>query len=237
MSDQVKQLRDKKMPRASKVYSCPQCNYKANRSYNLQRHMTNHYEKPPRELQHFCQTAGCTFATMRWDNLRRHMQRVHDEPKHRVEDQLELQPNNGDIEIEPVTEVAELAPSDEELASMFIDVIPVELEEEQPSPNTNLNTIPSSKETPQKVKKKIGRPRKKSGKTKYYECTTCEYRTNRGYNIKRHIAKHIANNGTELLLHVCVIAGCGFSTPRWDNLCRHVKRVHPESEKPPADNW
>ncbi|XP_062142204.1 transcriptional repressor CTCFL-like [Drosophila sulfurigaster albostrigata] len=162
MSDQAKQLRAKKMPRASKVFSCPQCSYQANRSYNLQRHMTNHYEKPPRELQHFCPTAGCTFATMRWDNLRRHIQRVHDEPKHRIKHQLELQPNNGDIEIEePVTEVAELAPSDEELASMFIDVIPVELEEEQPSPDTNLNTIPSSKETPKKGQEENRQTKKK----------------------------------------------------------------------------
>ncbi|KAH8263483.1 hypothetical protein KR044_009541 [Drosophila immigrans] len=192
--------------------------------------MTNHFEKPPKELQHICPTSGCSFATLRWDNLQRHMQRLHDRKPTIMEP-------DEDIEIAPIERDTDLMPSDEELASMFIDEIPPEIEEEQPPPEIQTVTNQSPKEVPQKPKKKMGRPRKKSGKTKYYECTTCEYRTNRGYNIKRHIAKHKANNGTELLLHVCVIAGCGFSTPRWDNLCRHVKRVHSEHEKPQPDNW
>lgn len=216
----------KKKPKSSKIYSCSQCSYKTNRAYNVQRHLVKHLEKPPRELQHICTHPGCSFSSMRWDNLNRHIQRLH-----QVSEAIVEEPETiicDEIETEPMDEDSSLIPSEEELASYLSDEIIEEVEPEEP-PETIPTKVPKVNKVVKQNEKRVVKPRKtyKSGKTKYYECVTCNYRTNRGYNIKRHVAKH--RSTTELLLHVCVIAGCGFSSPRWDNLRRHVKRIHPES--------
>ncbi|KAH8419492.1 hypothetical protein KR222_011340 [Zaprionus bogoriensis] len=224
--------------------------------------MAKHYEKPPKELQHICPYADCSFATLRWDNLNRHISRVHRVTKPQVEEQQQQaaaaatgaakeeqeQQTTHTLEqleklpalehaviMSSVEQNAELMSSYEQTASiaseteleaMFCEEIPAEAQTAAPAARQ-----PPLEKAPKEPKTRKPRKSYKSGKTKYYECKKCEYRTKRGYNIKRHLDKHMAEQGPseKLLYHVCVISGCGFSTPRWDNLCRHVKRVHPEA--------
>ncbi|XP_034475102.1 fez family zinc finger protein 2-like isoform X2 [Drosophila innubila] len=204
-----------------------------------------------------CQHAGCSFSTLRWDNLNRHIQRVHGVTKPRNENAEELKKevikvkplhledpssavmDDEDLALIQSDEDPASMLSDEESASLLSDEIPTVFPAEDPSetiPTKNQTDVPKLNKVSKQKDKRIVKPRKnyKSGKSKFYECETCSYRTNRGYNIKRHIAKH---GSTELELHVCVISGCGFSTPRWDNLCRHVKRVHSETATPTGDYW
>ncbi|XP_064540472.1 uncharacterized protein LOC135429915 [Drosophila montana] len=257
MEDEVIVIGPKKAPKSIKIYKCSKCSYQTNRAYNVQRHLVNHYEKPPKELQHICPFAGCSFSTLRWDNLNRHMQRLHGVKKPRIEDSTTVTSNEDAAaampcdEEEPVpSDEGEPMPSEEDLAS--VASVEYELDEEDlasiadydqssmPSdehaesidefPAPTAEPTNSNKES--KIKKpSIGKPKRnyQKGKTKTYACNTCSYRTNRCYNIKRHIVKHMENPSDGVILHVCIISGCKFVTPRWDNLCRHVKRIHPES--------
>ncbi|XP_030240449.1 uncharacterized protein LOC115562654 isoform X2 [Drosophila navojoa] len=79
MEDDVIVIVPKKAPKSATIYKCPKCSYQTNRAYNVQRHLVNHYEKPPMELQHICPYAGCSFTSLRWDNLIRHRQGIHRE--------------------------------------------------------------------------------------------------------------------------------------------------------------
>ncbi|XP_017849972.1 zinc finger protein 513-like [Drosophila busckii] len=169
-----------KKEKSRKSHSCPHCNYKTNRGYNVSRHLARHLERPPPELQYMCSYNKCNFSTLRWDNLMRHKQRMHNERK------------------SPVPEMR--TPEPEEMISVGHEIVV---------------------EVP-----RVTRNNHAAGKRVQYECNKCTYRTDRAYNIKRHVAKHAEENSNGLLLHVCVISGCCFSTPRWDNLCRHVKRIH-----------
>ncbi|EDV99122.1 transcription elongation factor spt5 [Drosophila grimshawi] len=324
----------KKMPKPKKLYRCTKCSYQTNRAYNVQRHLANHYEKPPRELQHLCPFSGCSFSSLRWDNLTRHIQRLHRVEKPAVKDSTTPPPTCEDSEIKPCDEEpASPKPTDEDRTYMddedrvypededqtyleHVDqtypedehqaypedehqtypedehkVYPEDghqthpedghqtypedehqvyeedddqayaededqaypgVEHEDDYEDTRSMTIdemstalsaeassaakPIQKEKDSKTQKKnIAKPKRShmQGKIILYKCNSCDYRTNRGYNIKRHIVKHVPTEG--VLLHVCIISGCKFVTPRWDNLCRHVKRVHPESASPAPD--
>ncbi|EDW71332.1 uncharacterized protein [Drosophila virilis] len=257
MEDEVIVIGPKKAPKPIKIYKCSKCSYQTNRAYNVQRHLVNHYEKPPKELQHICPYAGCSFSTLRWDNLNRHMQRLHGVKKTRTtittsEDAAEAMPCEEDEEPAPSdewepmpSEEAEPMPSEEDLASVASVEYALDEEDLDSIADYDQASMPTDDEHAEsidqlttnlnresKIKKpSIGKPKRnyQKGKTKTYACNTCSYRTNRCYNIKRHIVKHMENPSDGVLLHVCIISGCKFVTPRWDNLCRHVKRIHPES--------
>ncbi|EDW12977.2 zinc finger and BTB domain-containing protein 41 [Drosophila mojavensis] len=246
MEDDVIVIVPKKAPKSAKIYKCPKCSYQTNRAYNVQRHMVNHYEKPPMELQHICPYAGCSFTTLRWDNLIRHRQGIHREStnattkiKNKKEIKMSFQEDStlsddGNLSTAPSIEYPankeeeeeEFAFEEDDQASLPYDENDESMEE-YPEP---ISEAQSKHET--KINKQnIVKPKRthQKGKTKTYECNSCSYRTTRCYNIKRHIVKHMENPGAGVELHVCIIAGCKFVTPRWDNLCRHVKRIHPET--------
>lgn len=120
----------KKAPKSSKIYKCSKCSYQTNRAYNVQRHLAKHYEKPPKELQHICPYAGCSFTTLRWDNLIRHRQGIHRATKPLVENTTTLS-NDEEAASMPCQEVPELSEDDNLSAVPSIEYPEKEEEEEE----------------------------------------------------------------------------------------------------------
>lgn len=154
MEDDVVVIVPKNAPKSAKIYKCSKCSYQTNRAYNVQRHMVNHYEKPPKELQHICPYSGCSFTTLRWDNLVRHRQGIHREStstttkiKNRKEIKMPCQEestlsDDGNLSSAPSIEYPVNEEEEDEFASMDGDQISlpydenIESLEEYPEPIT-----------------------------------------------------------------------------------------------------
>lgn len=154
MDDQVIVL-PKKNAKSKKLYGCPKCSYEATRAYNVQRHLAKHFEKPPKELQHICPYAGCSFSTLRWDNLNRHTSRVHRVTKPREEEEKEGTPSAVDQEILETNEEhldeyenPELLQIDDDPVSMNSDAEAASLIFEEISGETQFEELPRTEAKP-----------------------------------------------------------------------------------------
>lgn len=143
MDDQVIFL-PKKNAKSKKLYGCSKCSYQTTRAYNVHRHLTRHF-KAPKELQHICPVASCSFTTLRWDNLIRHTSRVHRPKEEEAPPPVdqEFLPTN-EVQIEEFLQVDDDPASmisDEEFASLICEEISGESQNEE-QPNTEAITKP-----------------------------------------------------------------------------------------------